>query len=73
MHKGYDTGTGLACCCLGGPVGLLGGLLGSGQKTRVCAGCGKEFKFGSQERGNVMLVVGILVLVVLLMTLLGSC
>jgi hypothetical protein len=46
MQKGYDTGTGLACCCLGGPLGLLGGMLGSGQKTRVCRGCGHEFKFG---------------------------
>jgi Zn finger protein HypA/HybF involved in hydrogenase expression len=47
LEKGYDSGTGLACCCLAGPLGLLGGLLGSGEKTRVCKGCGREFRFGS--------------------------
>ena len=73
MQKGYDTGTGLACCCLGGPVGLLGGLLGSGQKTRVCSGCGQEFRFGSQQQASVGVVVAVIALVVLFLVLLGSC
>lgn len=45
LQKGYDTGTGVACCLFTGPIGLLAGLLGSGKKTRVCKGCGREFRF----------------------------
>ena len=47
--KGYDLASG--CCgyiCLGGPIGLLCGLLGMGDsktKTlRMCVSCGKKFR-----------------------------
>ncbi len=73
LQKGYDTGTGVACCLLGGPVGLLGGLLGSGKKTRVCKGCGQEFSFGSQKQDSAAAVVVIVLLVVFLLILLASC
>jgi len=44
--KGYDTGTGVACCLLGGPLGLLGGLMGSGQTLCVCKACGFRHRPG---------------------------
>ncbi|MFO7958091.1 MAG: hypothetical protein R6X33_13445 [Candidatus Brocadiia bacterium] len=72
IQKGYSTDTGLACCCLTGPIGLLGGFLGSGQKVRVCSGCGKEFSFCSNHKSAVTLaafVAGALVPLFLV----GSC
>ena len=72
LQKGYDSGTGLTCCCLAGPIGLLAGLLGSGTKTRVCKGCGHEFRFGS-ETNVAAIAVATVVAVVVLLVLLRSC
>jgi len=44
--KGYNTGTGLACCLLTGPLGLLGGMMGSGETLCVCKACGFQYKPG---------------------------
>ena len=43
MRKGFSAGKAIAGAALLGPVGLLGGALGSNDIERVCMSCGKRF------------------------------
>jgi len=47
-QKGYRSGRAAAGCLLLGPVGLLGGLFGSGEVMATCLNCGHQWKPGSQ-------------------------
>ena len=48
MKKGYNSGTGLCCCLLGGPIGLAAGLSGSNEIMCVCKACGHQYKPGKK-------------------------
>ena len=72
-QEGYQTGKGAVCCLLAGPLGLLGGLLGSGDKTRVCKGCGKEYPFDSQDADTTLVAIVLVCILFFFLVLLGSC
>ena len=42
-QKGYSVGKGLAGAVLAGPIGLVGGLIGSTKCQSTCLNCGKHF------------------------------
>jgi DNA-directed RNA polymerase subunit M/transcription elongation factor TFIIS len=49
LRRGYNTGTGLTCCCLAGPIGLALGLIGSQEVLVVCKACGREYTPGRRH------------------------
>lgn len=46
QKRGYGTGAGAAGCLLLGPLGLLGGAIGSNKIIITCLSCGNEFEPG---------------------------
>jgi len=42
-NRGYNSDWGILCCILTGGLGLLFGLIGSGEPVRVCTNCKTRF------------------------------